>query len=64
MYKVILNHKLNHNCGFHISCESGKMQTCTNTWNTSIPAGVLSFQVVFVHKFNLMEDISLLSCWP
>ena len=39
-------------------------QTCTNSRNTSIPPGVLSFQVVFVDKFNLMEDISLLLRWP
>ena len=39
-------------------------QTCTNTRNTSIPPGVLSFQVVFVNKFNLMEDILLLLFWP
>ena len=35
-------------------------QTCTNTWNTSIPPGLLSFQVVFVNKSNRMEDIFLL----
>ena len=39
-------------------------QTCTNTRNTSIPPGVLSFKVVFVNKFNLMEDIPLLLFWP
>ena len=38
-------------------------QTCTNSRNTSIPPGVLSFQVLFVNKFNLKEDISLLLCW-
>ena len=32
--------------------------------NTSIPPGVLSFQVVFVNKFNLMEDILPLLFWP
>ena len=41
------------------SCSCSR-QTCTNTRNTSIPPGVLSFQVVFVNKFNLMEDILLL----
>ena len=40
--------------------ESWVNQTCTNTRNTSIPPGVWSFQVVFVNKFNLMEDILLL----
>ena len=39
-------------------------QTCTNTLNTSIPPGVLSFQVVFVNKFILMVDIFLLLFWP
>ena len=29
--------------------------------NTSIPHGVLSFQIVFVDKFNLMKDIFF---WP
>ena len=43
--------------------ESGAGQTCTITWNTSIPPGVLSFHVVFVNKFNLMEDILLLLLW-
>ena len=27
-------------------------QTCTNTWNTSIPPWVFSFQVVFVNKIQ------------
>ena len=44
--------------------DSSCSQTCTNSRNTSIPPGVLSFQVVFVNKFNLKEDISLLLCWP
>ena len=39
-------------------------QICTSTRNTSIPPGVLSFQVVFVNKFNLMEDILLKLLWP
>ena len=39
-------------------------QTCTNSFNTSAPPGVLSFSVVFVKKFNLMEDISLLLFLP
>ena len=34
--------------------------TNLNTRNTKIPPGVWSFQVVFVNKFNLMEDILLL----
>ena len=34
-------------------------KACTNTWNTSIPPEVLSFQVKFVKKkkFQLMKDI-------
>ena len=32
-------------------------QNCNNTWNTSIPHGVLSFQVELVDKFKLMEDM-------
>ena len=43
---------------------SQRGQTCTNTRSTSIPPGVLSFQVVFVDKFNLMEYIFLLLFWP
>ena len=39
-------------------------QTCTNTQNTSIPPGVLSFKVVFVNKFNLMKNIFLLLFLP
>ena len=39
-------------------------QTCSNTRNTSILILVLSFQIVFVNKFNLMEDILLLLFWP
>ena len=39
-------------------------QTCTNTRNTSIPPRVLSFKVVFVSKFNLMEDRFLLLFGP
>ena len=35
-----------------------------NARNTSIPTGVLSFQVVFVNKFNPMEVIFLLLFWP
>ena len=31
---------------------------------TSIHPGVLSLKVVFVNKFNLMEDILLLVLWP
>ena len=48
----------------NILVDSSCSQTCTNSRNTSIPPGVLSFQVVFVNKFNLKEDISLLLCWP
>ena len=44
-------------------CEAGYCQTCTNTRNTSIPPGVLSFQVVFVNKFNPMEYIFLWLLW-
>ena len=36
---------------------AGLTQTCTNTRNTSIPPGVLSFQVAFVDKFRLMDGI-------
>ena len=43
---------------------ASQKQTCNNTRNTSIPPEVLSFQVVFVNKFNLMEDILLLVLWP
>ena len=43
---------------------SQRGQTCTNTRSTSIPPGVLSFQVVFVDKFNRMKDISLLLFRP
>ena len=39
-------------------------QTCTITRNTSISPGVLSFEVVFVNTFNLMENIFLLFPWP
>ena len=39
-------------------------KTCTNTQNTSIPPGVLSFQVVLVNKFNLKEGVLLLLFWP
>ena len=39
-------------------------QTCINTRNTSIPPRVLSFKVVFVSKFNLMEDRFLLLFGP
>ena len=42
----------------------GSSQTCTNTRNTSIPHGVLSFKVDFVDKFKLVEDIFLLLFWP
>ena len=38
-------------------------QTYNNARNTSIPPGVLIFQIVFVNKFNLMEDILLLLFW-
>ena len=41
-----------------------KGQTCNNTWNTSIPPEVLSFQVVFGDRYKLMEDIFLLMFWP
>ena len=45
---------------FHVwhTLLSSKHQTCTKTRSTSIPPVVLSFQVVFVNKFNLMEEIS------
>ena len=42
----------------------GRGQTCTNTRNTSIPSGVFSFQVEFVDKFKLTEDIFLFLFWP
>ena len=38
-------------------------QACTSTRSTSIPPGVLSFQVEFVKTFNLTEDIFLLLFW-
>ena len=44
--------------------KSSNFQTYNNTWNTSIPPGVLSFQVKFVDKFNLMVGIFLLLFWP
>ena len=31
----------------------------TFAWNTSISPGVLSVQVIFFNKFNLMEDLHL-----
>ena len=39
-------------------------QTYTNTRNTSILPGFLSFQVELVDKFKLMKDIFLLLFWP
>ena len=42
---------------------AGFGQTCTNTRNTIISPGVLGFQVVFVNKFNLMEDMLLMLFW-
>ena len=38
---------------------AGLPQTCTNTWKTSMPPGVLSLQVELVDKCKLMEDILL-----
>ena len=43
--------------------QSSYGQTITNSQNNSIFPGVLSFQVVFLHKFNLTKDISLLLFW-
>ena len=47
-----------------LSALSISRQTCTNIWNASIPPGVLSFQVEFVAKIKLMEDMFVLLFWP
>ena len=41
----------------------GDPQFCTNTRNTCIPPGILSFQVEVVDTFKLMEEMILLLFW-